>query len=130
MTNEQLLTIIGSVGGVMLTVAIALGGLILGQARAVRRDFSKQLSKIDDDLHDVRSELQSGLREAARERNELRDRLGRIEGYLDALQQIFAGNRRAADRSQPEPLIPPRESSIDLSREETRTHRRSHRGIM
>ena len=80
MTDEQLLTIIISI----LTATIALGGLILAQTRALR------------------SELRDGLREATRERaalrdrmesqnSDLRDRLGRIEGYLDLLREFFVG---------------------------------------
>lgn len=83
MTNEQLLTIIISI----LTATIALGGLILAQTRALR------------------SELRDGLREATRERaalrdrmesqnSDLRDRLGRIEGYLDLLREFFVGGGR------------------------------------
>ena len=83
MTNEQLLTIIISI----LTATIALGGVILAQSRALR------------------SELREGLREAATERaalrdrmesrnSDLRDRLGRIEGYLDWLRQFFVGGGR------------------------------------
>ena len=128
--QDQSLTLILSIGGTILTATLALAGLILAQARATRRDFSKQLSTIGSELRDVRSELKSGLREAARERGELRDRLGRIEGYLDALRQFFVGNRRAADRSQPELLSPWRESAASLSQEETQTHRQSHRRVM
>ena len=83
MSNEQLLTIIVSLGGLILTVSLALAGLILAQTRAIR------------------SELQSGLREAARERTELRDRLGRLEermarleGTLDVLREFFVGSGR------------------------------------
>ena len=83
MTNEQLLTIIISI----LTATIALGGLILAQTRTIR------------------SELREGLREATRERaalrdrmesqnSDLRDRLGRIEGYLDLLREFFVGGGR------------------------------------
>ena len=83
MTNEQLLPIIISI----LIATIALGVLILARSRALR------------------SELREGLREAARERtalrdrmesqnSDLRDRLGRIEGYLDLLQQFFIGGGR------------------------------------
>ena len=87
MTNQQLLTIIISLGGLILTATIALGGLILAQTRTIR------------------SELREGLREATRERaalrdrresqnSDLRDRLGRIEGYLDLLREFFVGGGR------------------------------------
>ena len=105
MTNEQLLTIIISLGGLILTVAGAIIGVVLVQSRSIRSE-----------LRDVRTELNSGLREAARERvalrdhvdtqignlrdrmesqnSDLRDRLGRIEGYLDLLREFFLGSGR------------------------------------
>ena len=75
MSNRQLLTIIVSLGGLILTSTIAIVGLNLAQSRAIR----------------------SEMREAARERTAfrdhvdtqigtLRDRLGRIEGRLDELR--------------------------------------------
>ena len=100
MTNEQLLTIIISLGGLILTVAGAGIGVVLAQSRSIRSE-----------LRDVRATLNSGLREAARERvalrdrmdnqigdlrnhmdrqtGDLRDRMGRIEGSLDILRQFF-----------------------------------------
>ena len=72
-------------GDLILTVslALALAGLIVAQSRSIR----------------------SELREAARERaalrdrmesqnSDLRDRLGRIEGYLDLLREFFVGSGR------------------------------------
>ena len=75
MTNEQLLTIL-----------FPLGGLILVQSRPLRRDMAQMESRM--------ARVESRLREAGRERTELRDRLGRIEGYLDLLRQFFLGNGR------------------------------------
>ena len=72
MTNEQLLTIIVSLDGLILTVALALAGLIMARSRSIR----------------------SELREAARERSEIRERLGRIEGDLDVLREFFVGSGR------------------------------------
>ena len=71
----------------ILTATIALGGLIRAQSRALC------------------SELREGLPEAARERaalrdrmesqnSDLRDRLGRIEGYLDLLREFFVSGGR------------------------------------
>ena len=68
MSNEQLLTIVASIA----SATIALGGLILAQSRTIR----------------------SELREAARERTALRDRMGRIEGTLDVLREFFVGSGR------------------------------------
>ena len=79
MTNEQLLTIIASLGGLILTVGLALAGLIVAQSRSIR----------------------SELRVAGRERAALRDRLGRLEermarleGTLDVLREFFVGSGR------------------------------------
>ena len=94
MTNEQLLTIIISLGGLILTVAGAGIGVVLAQSRSIRSE-----------LRDVRTALNSGLREAARERvalrdrmdnqiGDLRDRMGRIEGSLDILRQFFIRDDR------------------------------------
>ncbi|MDE0120860.1 MAG: hypothetical protein OXH92_11920 [Bryobacterales bacterium] len=77
--QDQIITIIVSIGGVILTSTIAIVGLILVQTRAIRSE-----------LRDIRLEL----REAARERAEIRDRLGRVEGYLDLLRQFFLGDGR------------------------------------
>ena len=86
MTNEQLLTIVISI----LTATLALAGLILAQSRALRRDMARMESWFESRMDRVASRL----REAARERSELRNRLGRIEGYLDLLRQYFLGNGR------------------------------------
>ena len=70
MTNQQLLTII-----------ISLGGLILAQSRSLRRGMSRMESRID------RMESQN---------SDLRDRLARIEGYLDLLREFFVASGRGA----------------------------------
>ena len=78
--QDQLTTIIIPVGGF-----ITLAGLILAHGRSIRSD-----------LREIRTEL----REAARERTEIRDRIGRveaslgdrmgrIEGRLDELREFF-----------------------------------------
>ncbi|MDE0354706.1 MAG: hypothetical protein OXU64_03015 [Gemmatimonadota bacterium] len=64
-------------------------GLLLYIHRSLRQD-----------MREMRSELHAGLREAARERTEIRDRIGqveasmgdrmgRIEGRLDELREFF-----------------------------------------
>lgn len=70
MTNEQLLTIVLPLGGLILTSIIAIVGLILTQAGAQRSE-----------LHEFRSELHWGLREAAR------DRMTHLRGFLEGLRE-------------------------------------------
>lgn len=109
MTHQQLLTIILSLGVLILAATFALARLILVQSRATRRELSEQISSLRSDLH-------SGLQEATQERTmlrnrmdrqigeirqhvdgrigDLRDRLGRIEGYLDILREFFVRSGR------------------------------------
>ena len=56
---------------------------------------------LDQSIRNVRTELREGLRDASRERTELRDRMGRIEermarleGALDVLREFFIGSGR------------------------------------
>lgn len=65
MTNQQLLTIIVSLGGLILTVGIVLAGFILAQARTPRSE-----------LQDFRNQI-----------GELRKRMAHLEGLLDGLRE-------------------------------------------
>ena len=90
MTNEQLLTIIISI----LTATIALGGLIVAQSRALRRDMTQRDMRLREDMKELRVEVRD-LRDRMESQNsDLRDRLGRIEGYLDLLREFFVGSGR------------------------------------
>lgn len=112
MTNEQLLTIIFSIGGLVLTATIALAGLILAQSRALRSELREglraaareratlrdhmenQIGDVRNQIGDVRNQI-GDLRDRTESQNsDLRDRLGRIEGYLDWLRQFFLRDGR------------------------------------
>ena len=67
MTNQQLLTIIISLGGLILTVGIALAGFILSQSRTVRSE-----------LQDIRHQI-----------GELRERMAHLEGLLEGLREAI-----------------------------------------
>ena len=68
MSNE-LMPIISSIGD----ATIALAGLILDQSRSLRRHMAQMKSHLESQI------------------GELRDRMGRIEGYLDVLREFFVG---------------------------------------
>lgn len=96
----------------------------------LRQDVGDSEARLREELTKVETRLESRI-SALETRvdsriGELRERMARIEGTLDVMREFFVGNRRAVDRSQPEPLVPPRESAITLSREETRPHRESY----
>ena len=86
----EVTVIIVSLGGLFLTTT----GLILTQFRASHRDLNEQLA-----------DIRSGLRDAARERTEIRDRItqvevslteriARIEGNVDMLREYIMGKGR------------------------------------
>ena len=88
----EVAVIIVSLGGLFLTTT----GLILSQFRASHRDLNGQLA-------DIRSDL----REAARERTEIRDRIAqsevsltdriaRVEGNVEMLRDYIMGKGREA----------------------------------
>lgn len=82
----------------------------------IHRSLRQDMLNLRGEIRELRGEIQSGLREATRERaalrehmdaqignlrdrmesqnSDLRDRLGRIEGYLDLLREFFVGSGR------------------------------------
>ena len=68
----ELITIIGSIGGLILTAAVALAGLILTQLRAIRSELGELRGRI----------------------SRLEERLARLEGTLDVLREFFVGRGR------------------------------------
>ena len=89
MSNE-LITIIVSIGGLILTSTIAIVGLILVQSRAMRRDMGQMEARLREDT----AHLRQDMKELRGEVSDLRDRMGRIEGTLDVLRQFFIRNGR------------------------------------
>ena len=68
----ELITIIGSIGGLVLTATVALAGLILAQSRAIRSELGELRGRI----------------------SRLENRLARLEGALDVLREFFARRGR------------------------------------
>ncbi len=69
---SELITIIGSIGGLILTATVALAGLILTQSRAIRSELGELRGRIF----------------------RLEDRLARLEGALDVLREFFVSPGR------------------------------------
>ena len=94
MSNEQLFTII-------VSTIIPLGGLILVQSRAMRRDMTQMEARLREDMRHLREDmrqdtaaLRQDMKELRGEVSDLRDRMGRIEGTLDILRQFFLDSGR------------------------------------
>ena len=90
MSNEQLLTIVASIA----SATIALGGLILAQSRTIRselreaaRERTDLRDRMDTQIGDLRDRMDTQI-------GDLRDRMGRIEGTLDVLREFFVGSGR------------------------------------
>ena len=103
--QDQFLTLILSMGGTILTATLVLAGLILVQSRAMRRDMTQMEVRLRDDMRHLREDMRQDtgqLRGEVRDLRQhvdhqigdLRDRMGRIEGSLDALQQFFIRDNR------------------------------------
>ena len=80
---------------------LVLAGLILAQARALRRNMTQMDTRLREDMRDLRGDMKDlrgevrDLRQHVDTQNsDLRDRLGRIEGYLDLLREFFVGSGR------------------------------------
>jgi len=69
---------------------LILAGLILAQARALRRDMTQMEMRLREDT----AQLRQDMRELRGEVSDLRDRMGRIEGTLDILRQFFLDSGR------------------------------------
>ena len=88
--QDQIATIIVSIGGLILTSTIAIVGLILVQSRTLRRDMGQMETRLREDTVQLRQDM----RELRGEVSDLRDRMGRIEGTLDILRQFFLDSGR------------------------------------
>lgn len=86
-TNEQLLTII-------LSIIIPLGGLILVQSRSLRRDMAQLESRLESRIDRMETRLSGRIDGLDAQIGDLRDRLGRIEDYLDLLREFWGGSGR------------------------------------
>ena len=103
--TPELTIIIVSLGGLILTATVTMGGLILTQFRASRRDFNEQLAVIRSDLRDAareRGEIRDRIAQVevslgdriAQVEASLGDRIARVEGTLDVLRHYFVGKGR------------------------------------
>ena len=58
-------------------------GVMLYLHRVTRQDMARMEARLREDIKDLRGEI-----------GDLRDRLGRVEGYLDVLRDFFVGSGR------------------------------------
>ena len=76
----------------VITVGVALAGLILTSNRGLRQDMKQMEGRLEGQINDLRNEV-NGLRE---EITGLRERMSHLEGLLEGLREAISG--RAAAR--------------------------------
>ena len=91
---SELAIILVSLGGLILTATITLGGLILTQVRAGRRDLNEQFAGIRSELRDAARERTRIRDRIARVEASLGDRIARLEGTVEVLLGCFVGKGR------------------------------------
>ena len=91
MTNEQLLIIIFS-------IIIPLGGLILVQARAIRRDMTQLESRLESRMDRMETRLGQHATQVRDDLKRLDERVARVEHSQAKLEGLLAGLREAITR--------------------------------
>ena len=88
----EVAVIIVSLGGLFLTTT----GLILSQFRASHRDLNGQLADIRSDLRDAARERTEIRDRIAQSEVSLTDRIARVEGNVEMLREYIMGKGREA----------------------------------
>ena len=69
----------------IVTVGIALAGVILASIRGVRQDMARSESRLDGKIEALSAQL-----------GELRERMAHLEGLLEGLREAITGRARAS----------------------------------
>ena len=84
----------------IVTVGIALAGVILASTRGVRQDMARLESRLDGRIGALESRLDGKIAALESSMNtqlgELRERMAHLEGLLEGLREALAGRARAS----------------------------------
>ena len=69
----------------IVTVGVALAGVILASIRGVRQDMARLESRLDGKIEALSTQL-----------GELRERMAHLEGLLEGLREAITGRARAS----------------------------------
>ena len=84
----------------IVTVGIALAGVILASTRGVRQDMARLESRLDGRIEALGSRLDGKIAALESSMNtqlgELRERMAHLEGLLEGLREALTGRARAS----------------------------------
>ena len=84
----------------IVTVGIALAGVILASTRGVRQDMARLESRLDGRIDALGSRLDGKIAALESSMNtqlgELRERMAHLEGLLEGLREALTGRARAS----------------------------------
>ena len=84
----------------IVTVGVALAGVIIASARGVRQDMARLESRLDGRIDALGSRLDGKIAALESSINtqlgELRERMAHLEGLLEGLREAITGRARAS----------------------------------
>ena len=80
----------------IVTVGIALAGVILASIRGVRQDMARLESRLDGRIGALESRVEEQFNKLRGEIGELRERMAHLEGLLEGLREAITGRARAS----------------------------------
>ena len=75
----------------IVTVGVALAGLILTSNRGLRQDMAQMESRLDKRISGLESQINELRERMTHEVGELRERMARLEGLLEGLREAITG---------------------------------------
>ncbi|MDE2925395.1 MAG: hypothetical protein OXT71_03250 [Acidobacteriota bacterium] len=73
----------------VVAVGVGLAGLVLASWRGVRHEMRDMRHEMRGEIHEVRQEMVNHMGRIDSQIAELRERIGRVEGLLQGLREVF-----------------------------------------
>ena len=80
----------------IVTVGVALAGVILTATRGLRQDIARLEARLDERINGLESQISELRERMAHEIGELRERMARLEGLLEGLREAITGRAAAS----------------------------------
>ena len=80
----------------IVTVGVALAGVILASARGVRHDMARLESRLDGKIEALDGKIEALESRMNTQLGELRERMAHLEGLLEGLREAITGRARAS----------------------------------
>ena len=80
----------------IVTVGVALAGVIIASIRGVRQDMARLESRLDGRIGALESRVEEQFNKLRGEIGELRERMAHLEGLLEGLREAITSRARAS----------------------------------